>query len=305
MSEKKAVTVSRRFAMNEFRTIGLVLILYCLLVLYLPIPVNEFLAIKKISKIWILDVDFLVSLVTLVLGTFFPFLVLKIAYNDVMPPRAKVRVSFLGLIANFVVFFAAISASIFLMTVISNFFNIPGQLVSGIGVSIDIDKLNDYFYIATFIFISPFLEEYAFRGVLLHSLGRYGKSFALYASAICFALAHGSFSEFLPSLVMGIILGKQSLRYKSYFPGLLLHICFNLFLYLLFIVPEGLGFYISLLLCLVYVIAFFLVLTRQYEVIRIRKGRNIGRNIALFLSSPTVIIALLLFVGHSVLIWIL
>ena len=187
------------------------------------------------------------------------------------------------------------------MTAIAGYFGISGELVSGVGISIDPQYLSDIVYIVMFIVISPILEEYAFRGVLLNTLSKYGKFFALYASAFIFSLAHGSFMEFLPSFIMAILLGKIALRYKSIKPTIWIHIIFNALLYASFIVPEKYSIIMAAFFALIYICAIAFYLTGIYKPIRVNKSNTNSRVTIMFLTTFSVMVSIILFIAHSVL----
>jgi len=53
----------------------------------------------------------------------------------------------------------------------------------------------------------PVMEEFAFRGVLLSSLRKYGAGFAIIASALIFALVHLDFSNVVFAFIAGLVFG--------------------------------------------------------------------------------------------------
>ncbi|GAB4378875.1 MAG: type II CAAX endopeptidase family protein [Elainellaceae cyanobacterium] len=75
---------------------------------------------------------------------------------------------------------------------------------------------------------APIFEELLFRGFLLPSLTRYVPVWgAIGLSALLFAIAHLSFSEVLPLLVLGAILGFVYTRSRSILAPMLLHSLWN------------------------------------------------------------------------------
>ena len=295
--------VSSKYAQREFVTIGLVLILYALFVLFLPLVLNEMMDILPLPyEVFGLNTYLLIKLGLMIIGTILPFSILKLATKKNRSIRKEPqKLSFSQTLCQSIVFFTLTSASIFASTAIANAFGISGELVSGIGISIDPDILTDAVYVFTFIVISPILEEFAFRGVLLNSLSRYGKYFALTASAIIYSLAHGSFMEFLPSFIMGILLGKLFLRYRSIKPVTIIHILFNLFLYLSFIIPEKYTIYMSSFYALIYILAIVLFITRTYRHIIVKKSASNSKVTIMFLTTFTVMVSIFLFIAHSIL----
>lgn len=298
MSKKR---VSVRYALNEFKIIGLALILYAMFVLFTPYLLRELFSLYNITNYKSINLEFAAKAILMILGTVIPFLIVKLASKRTLRPKQKVEASFKDIFVHAIVFFSLTSAAIFAMTAAASTFNIPGTLVSGIGISIDSKYMGDLVYVLTFIVISPILEEFAFRGVLLNTLSKYGKYFALIATSIIFALAHGSFMEFIPSFIMGILLGKISLRYKSIKPVCWIHIIFNGLLYLLFLIPEEYSLYSTIVLVLIYAIAIIFYLTKTYRHIVIKKANSSKKVMTLFFTTSSVILAIALFITHSVL----
>lgn len=70
-------------------------------------------------------------------------------------------------------------------------------------------------------------EEYAFRGIIMGDLRRYGAMPAIVAGALLFSMAHFSFSGFASSLFCGIVLGASVVVTRSVFASMLLHALYN------------------------------------------------------------------------------
>ncbi len=71
------------------------------------------------------------------------------------------------------------------------------------------------------------LEEFFFRGVILSELLPFGKGFAIIASALFFATAHGSIEQILFSFSYGIIFAYIAISSGSILPGVIIHFCNN------------------------------------------------------------------------------
>lgn len=295
-------TVSRKYALNEFNTTGLILIIYCLFVLFLPLVIGELFEMYAVELEWHgLNTVLLIKTALMIIGTVLPFALLKLSSRRKSRKQEKLPISSKQIVCQAVVFFTASSAAIFAMTAIAAYFGFSGELVSGIGISINSEYLTDVVYVITFIFISPVLEEFAFRGALLSTLSKYGKYFALVSSSIIFALAHGSFLEFIPSFIMGLLLGKIALRYKTIKPTIMIHIIFNILLYVSFIIPESASMVIAGFYGILYLLAIALVATKTYKRIVVRKSNSSGKVMSMFLTTFPVMISIFLFIAHSIL----
>lgn len=302
----KAKSVSRAYAKREFVTVGLVLIIYCLFVLYIPILVKELLVLYNMQEFMNVNLNLLASLLCLTIGSLLPFILLRVKSQKKLADfNNKSNAPFREHMVNFIVFFAVSSGLIFATMMVSQYINVPGRLVSNIGVTFNGQYMKDYLYIVSFILVAPILEEYAFRGVLLNCLSRYGKYFAIIASSLIYALAHGSFVEMIPSFFMGLILSKKSLYYKSIKPCMFIHVLFNAAIYGLVMVPEKYSLYMVGFLVLMIALAVVLLVSKEYRLVRVKKSESNKKVGLLFLSTSTVILAILLFLGHSALLLII
>lgn len=80
--------------------------------------------------------------------------------------------------------------------------------------------------------IGPIFEEFVYRGVVLRSLEKYGKWFAILVSSILFGLMHGNFYQIFMAVGIGIILGYLTIEYSIKI-AIILHICNNTMVQLL------------------------------------------------------------------------
>ena len=183
-------------------------------------------------------------------------------------------------------------------TIITKLLGVQGIMLSDVGIVFNEILVDSPIYLFTFIFLSPLLEEYAFRGVLLNSLSKYGRYFALMMTTIVYTLAHASISEMIPSFVMGYLLAKMTLTYKSIRPSLFTHIMGNALLCAFTLVPEKYSIFSLVFIAILLISAIILVFSKKYNIISIGSSDSSKRAIKFFLSNIFVIIALLLFVLH-------
>ncbi len=295
MSQVKKL--SSKMVKRNFTTIGLLLIIYILFVLIIPYFLHLYLE-DNTSLLKDETIFYGLNYLIIVFGTLIPFFIMrKFAGIKVKHLIRKVNATFIDLFVQAIVFFNICFALTYVSNIIINRFGLEGRLISGIGISDNID-LNNYIYIFMFIGLSPLLEEYAFRGVLLNALARYNKKFALIASSLIFALAHSNFGEILPAFAMGIALGKMSLRYKSIQPTIVVHILFNAFIYSLYMLPSNIASYMGYGLAAICILAIYLYLSGRYQRIGVQKSVN--KNIpAIFFTRFTVIFSMILMVAYT------
>lgn len=81
--------------------------------------------------------------------------------------------------------------------------------------------------------VPAFIEEFAFRGVVLQSLRRYGDWFAVVVSAVLFGFMHGNMTQMPFALIAGLALGYAFIVTGSLWTSVIIHF-FNNFVAVLF-----------------------------------------------------------------------
>ena len=69
----------------------------------------------------------------------------------------------------------------------------------------------------------PVMEEFAFRGVMLSALRKHGTGFAIIASALVFAFAHGDFSSVVFAFIAGLVFGFLYVRTGNLWISICIH----------------------------------------------------------------------------------
>ena len=298
MTAKK---VSKKYALNEFMTIGLILVVYCLFALYIPIVLNELFSTEYMQARLTTNLMEGIKTLIIIVGTLLPFILISYVGKRKKRQKVKVIVPFSMILVESFVFFTISSLAVFVTTSVAAYLGIAGELVSPIGMPLTSENMQSPIYVVSFILITPVVEEYAYRGAFLNCLSKYGKYFASIATSLIFAIAHGSFVEMVPAFVMGYELSKIALKYKNWKTCASIHVIFNAFLYLLFAVPEDYSKIMAILLFLIYAITVVLILNRHFQRITIRKSRSSNDVIKMFFKTGSVILASVLFIINSIL----
>ena len=112
-------------------------------------------------------------------------------------------------------------------------------------------------FIATAI-VPALLEEFAFRGIILGSLRKFGDTFALIASSICFGVLHSNFEQIPFAFFVGLFLGFAVLKTGSLRVSIAVHFYNNLVSVIINYLPDSIpnevkniGYVIVLLITLV------------------------------------------------------
>ncbi|MBE6903597.1 MAG: CPBP family intramembrane metalloprotease [Ruminococcaceae bacterium] len=131
----------------------------------------------------------------------------------------------------FYAFFITIGFS-FVASYITNFIiNFLGSF--GISVNNPITEMNTgsigsiVLYFVHMAIIPPLVEEFAIRGVVLGSVKKYSKSFAIVFSALLFSLMHGTFYQIPYAFVAGLVMGYFVIKFDSIWIGIIVHFLNN------------------------------------------------------------------------------
>lgn len=153
------------------------------------------------------------------------------------------------------------------------------------------------FYVAI---AAPITEEILFRGLVMRGFEPFGKQFAIFASALLFAMFHGNPFQIPFAFAMGILLGYLAQRYHIGW-AVAVHLINNLVVGellpgLLEQMPYEVG---NLLFCLLLIagtVGAFVYALRHWETIKRLYRQEDFENwqVSAFLASPCVIILLVL-----------
>ena len=151
------------------------------------------------------------------------------------------------------------------------------------------------------VVISPFCEEFIFRGVCLRSFGRMGNYFAIFASSLLFSFMHGNLINILPSFCLGVFLAVVTMRFNSILPPLLIHIAINLQTVALQQVPVQYSWIIGLSCVVIYALALVALIRGRHKRIIVRKEANPWILIQQFFLSWAIVITLAVYVVLNIL----
>ena len=186
-------------------------------------------------------------------------------------------------------------------------------LLRGQTVENPVDNMADYPLVLNLLLgcvIAPVCEEYLFRGLLLNRLRPYGERFAVWASALCFGLFHGNFSQFFYACAIGVLFAGVVLKTGRLRQAMLLHALINFVGTGLIPLLSGLGEAGDWLLTLLVLAAMFVGLAflpamrREFSPAPGWKGLTAGEAWRCFLANPGMLcsLALLLLLAGSYLV---
>lgn len=300
MSDK---VVTKKFALKDFSFVGIILCLYAFFGLYIPFLVENFLELESFS--YFADLSFNYLLILKIFCLFFaslvPFTVLLLSDKKMhIKNKNREKANIIDLFKHSLIFLCIVALFTYINSSILSFFGIASSIVSNIGLTIEPKYFNDVLYISIFIVFLPWLEEFAFRKCLLNVLGKYGKRFAVFSCSLMYALAHASIVDFLPCFVMSYFLCKEYLRYKSLTFVSIIHILYNLIMFLGFSISSEYNNYVLILIFSILLISLILFISKQYTPTLLPKTDYNRNTFKMFISRKTVIFSILLFVGFAI-----
>ncbi len=71
------------------------------------------------------------------------------------------------------------------------------------------------------------IEEFLFRSVIMGSLLKFGKAFAIFTSAFLFALVHGNLIQIPFAFLVGLVIGAMVVETNSFWTGVIIHFLNN------------------------------------------------------------------------------
>ena len=75
--------------------------------------------------------------------------------------------------------------------------------------------------------VPAFAEEFAFRGILMGTLRKYGDAFAILASSVMFGAMHGNTTQIVFAFILGLIFAFVDCKANSIVPSIIIHFLNN------------------------------------------------------------------------------
>lgn len=88
---------------------------------------------------------------------------------------------------------------------------------------------NNFLYVISTAVTPAFAEEFAFRGILMGTLRKYGDSFAIITSAIMFGAMHGNIIQIPFAFILGLLFGFIDCKANSIIPSIIIHFVNNFY----------------------------------------------------------------------------
>ena len=91
-----------------------------------------------------------------------------------------------------------------------------------------LDGASVFVLLVQLLVVAPLVEEFAFRGVIMGVLRRWGDGFAVMTSACLFAMFHRNMSQFPNAFLCGMVIGCAVVYTGSVWTGVIMHVVNNL-----------------------------------------------------------------------------
>ena len=157
-------------------------------------------------------------------------------------------------------------------------------------------------YILSTAVMPALFEEFAFRGVIMQPLRKYGDWFAILMSAFCFAIVHANMVQIPFAFIAGVSLGYFCIKTKSIWTSVTIHFLNNLISVLFSVYfekyPDGsiLIYYIATSALIIIGVAAMIVFRKnctvktKKDLTVMNKHKKLKK--AAFVTGPTLIIAI-------------
>lgn len=103
-------------------------------------------------------------------------------------------------------------------------------LQNSVSMSEDVSNpLEIVLYIISTALVPAFAEEFAFRGIFMGILRKYGDAFAIITSAIIFGAMHGNIAQIPFAFVLGLVFAYVDCKTNSIIPSIIIHFLNNFY----------------------------------------------------------------------------
>ena len=196
-------------------------------------------------------------------------------------------------------------------------------LQNSVSMSEDVSNpLEIILYIISTAIVPAFAEEFAFRGILMGTLRKFGDSFAIITSAIIFGAMHGNISQIPFAFILGLVLAYVACKTNSILPSIIIHFLNNFYAVMLDILQSTgvfndrifmmIYFFLIASFCILGLISFFYLIKKDKNYFRIsdkaiqQSDKQISNLLSFkekmkaFMINPGILFILILFAIETV-----
>lgn len=176
-------------------------------------------------------------------------------------------------------------------------------------------------YIVAVSAVPAFAEEFAFRGIVMGRLRKYGNSFAIIVSSVMFGAMHSNTTQIIFAFLLGLVFAYIDCVTESIIPSIILHFMNNFYAVVFDVIQKNTNiddrtFYlinlgVVVLFCLSGLLSFIYLAKQHGDVFKISSKQKspdessdlltLKEKVAAFFKTPGVIISLSLFIVMTIL----
>ena len=145
--------------------------------------------------------------------------------------------------------------------------------------------------------VPAFAEEFAYRGIFLGVLRKYGDAFAIITSAIMFGAMHGNLRQIPFAFILGLLFGFLTCKTNSIIPAIIVHFINNFYAVMLDVLQNTgvvsdrvfmmIYFILIAVFCILGLVSFFLIIRKDKNYFRIS-----DKSIQAYMNEPTILLTL-------------
>lgn len=278
----------KRSFLKEFRSVGGFILFFVLfsgilqgLFSLVSILIEELLNVNKISSFIINVLNYIAIIFTYYLG----YRIFLKKWNNNINYKIDKKYNKLHIILDIIIAIILIRFCWILWEYFLNFVNYNQS---------NLDDSLDFISIIYIALIGPLCEEVIMRGYVLSTLKKYGVYLGVIISSFVFGMFHGTVTQIIPCIFIGIILSTLTLKYKSILPSIITHIITNSITILLFFINIKNAFLINIIK--IFIIVLSMVILIYYLIINFKNIKELMQSIKKFLVMQFQSIAFILFI---------
>ena len=312
----------RRSVQKTSSGLGFFIFSYYATMLFLSSVSNE--ALKYIpeirfEKIPLFYLNIFISVFSAVLPAFIYFLF----SNRKIAETVKVKYVKLGtLIPIIFIGMAVAMIANFASSIIISNFSVFG-FENKVNFSINVSSIPEILlYIISSAVVPALAEEFAFRGVLMGALRKYGDVFAIITSSLLFGAMHGNITQIPFAFILGLIFAFVDCKTNSILPSIIIHFINNFYAVVLDILQSSgvlskqaffvLDYILVAAFCILGLLSFFLLIAKDKNYFKITDSNaqassdsncvflSLKEKMQSFFINPGILFILILFLFETV-----
>ena len=169
-------------------------------------------------------------------------------------------------------------------------------------------------YIIAVAIVPAFAEEFAFRGIFMGVLRKYGDSFAIIASSVIFGAMHGNTTQIIFAFILGLIFGYIDCKTNSIIPSVIVHFINNFYAVIMDVLGTNgnindriylsVYYFIIALFCMLGIFSFIYLLKNNKNIFKLKENKGIltlKEKFCCFFSSAGIILLIVIFSLEAIL----